>query len=108
MGNLGWYDMLLGASLLAALGGLGLLLPGETDQDLSDRQITTENLLRMTFVYWTVYCIVAIAQKLLPSEIHPVTVPLRLTGLLTYVLTFSSLLCLPLHYFEARRQRQTP
>lgn len=106
--NLSWCNTLLGVSLVAALLGLGLLFlhPQESPSADHEHQLTTENLLRMTFLYWLVYTIAAFALKAIAPELTAIIVPLRVTAFFTYFLTFSSILCLPLHYIETRRQMQ--
>jgi hypothetical protein len=104
--NLGWHDYLLAASLVAAIAGLGLLLGSKESVPTNERQATSQTLLRMTFVYWIVYCLTVGLQKFDLPDVNGLTISLKLTALFSYFLTFSSLLCLPLHHFEARRQTQ--
>jgi hypothetical protein len=104
--NLGWHDYLLAASLVAAIAGLGLLLGSEESAPTSERHATSQTLLRMTFVYWIVYCFAVGLQKFDLPDVDGLAISLKLTALFSYFLTFSSLLCLPLHHFEARRQTQ--
>jgi hypothetical protein len=93
-------------SLVAALLGLGLLFLHPQAQGEDEHQLTNENLLRMTFLYWLVYTMAAFALKAIAPELTAIIVPLRITAFFTYFLTFSSILCLPLHYIETRRQIQ--
>ncbi len=104
--HFGWHDYLLTASLIAAIAGLGLLLEGKKSESISERKATSETLLRMTFVYWIVYCVAVGLQKFDLPDVQGLAISLKLTALFSYFLTFSSLLCLPLHHFEARRQTQ--
>jgi hypothetical protein len=104
--SLSLHTLLLGLSLLAAIVGLTLLMVYPAPEDANEQQITTEHLLRMIFVYWAVYCVTSFAQKLLLPTVSELTLPLKLTGVFSYLLTFASLLCLPLHFIEARRQIQ--
>lgn len=104
--HFGWHDYLLAASAIAAIAGLGLLLKGKQSESISERRATSETLLRMTFVYWIVYCLAVGLQKFDLPDINGLAISLKLTALFSYFLTFSSLLCLPLHHFEARRQTQ--
>lgn len=111
MGNIcvssfGWCNTLLGLSFIAAILGLGLLLaqpdPKTNPTAADDHQLTREHLLRMTFVYWLVYVLAVFAQKAMAPELSTWLVPLRITAFFTYVLTFASVLCLPLNYIETR------
>jgi hypothetical protein len=104
--HFGWHDYLLAASLVAAIAGLGLLLKSANSEPTGERYATSETLLRMTFVYWIVYCLAVGLQKFDLPDINGLAISLKLTALFSYFLTFSSLLCLPLHHFEARRQTQ--
>lgn len=98
------HTLLLGLSFPSALLGLTLVLKTATPEaEASDGQVTTEHLLRMIFVYWAVYCLAAFGQKLLLPAYPELAVPLRLTGIFTYLLTLASVLCLPLNYIETRR-----
>lgn len=106
MAGIHWHDYLLAASLLAAVMGVGVLLKGQSASPVSEHQATTETLLRMTFIYWIVYCLAIGLQKFDLLEAPSWIICLKLTSVLSYFLTFSSLLCLPLHHFEARRQPQ--
>ncbi|MBW4549746.1 MAG: hypothetical protein KME35_01275 [Aphanocapsa sp. GSE-SYN-MK-11-07L] len=101
-----WHDYLLAASAIAAIAGLGLLFERKQSESISERRATSETLLRMTFVYWIVYCLAVGLQRFDLPDINGLAVSLKLTALFSYFLTFSSLLCLPLHHFEARRQTQ--
>jgi hypothetical protein len=102
----GWYSYLLVTSLLSAGAGLGLLLTGERPPETDEHRVTEENFLRMTFVYWMVYTVAVLSQKLITPDWEALMLGLKLTAVLTYCLTFSCILCLPLHHFEARRQTQ--
>lgn len=97
------HTLLLGLSFPAALLGLGLVIKTAVAEDANPTQQTTEHLLRMIFVYWALYCLAIFAQKLLLPDYSELTLPLKLTGVLTYLLTLASLLCLPLHLIEAKR-----
>jgi hypothetical protein len=113
-----WPMSLLALSIVAAIAGLVLLLtqPESAATKAGGRlcatakaeegQVTHEHLLRMIFIYWVVYGVAVLTQKVISPELTALLVPLKLTALLTYFLTFSSLLCLPLNYIEARRQAQ--
>jgi hypothetical protein len=106
-----WHDFILATSLLAAVIGVGLLLSNQLLSDqpsllISDQEATHQTLLRMIFIYWIVYCLAVGLQKLDLLQSQGWIFSLKLTAILAYFLTFSSLLCLPLHHFEARKQLQ--
>lgn len=109
MPNLSWYEMFLGFSFIAAAVGLSLLLIKGKQPDANeanDMEETEETLLKMTFVYWMVYCIANSLQKIILPDWEDVLITLRLTALLAYFLTFSCVLSLPLHHLELRRQAE--
>uniref|UniRef100_B8HSW4 Uncharacterized protein n=1 Tax=Cyanothece sp. (strain PCC 7425 / ATCC 29141) TaxID=395961 RepID=B8HSW4_CYAP4 len=104
MVQLAWHDYFLGVSFLAAIAGLISLLVSDRPAPTNDHQETEENLLRMIFAYWIVYCLAVTLQKVISPDWDSLLLSLRLTTILSYFLTFSSVICLPLHHLEARRQ----
>ena len=103
MVELNWHDYLVMVSFVAAIAGLLLLHDNRNSEAADDRTLSEEILIKMSFTYWIVYCISVFALKLhLPEEswlLHS----LKLTTILSYLLTASSILSLPLQRMAVRR-----
>jgi hypothetical protein len=103
MVELNWHDYLVMISFVAAIAGLVLLGDNRNSVPMDDRTLSEEILIKMSFTYWTVYCISVFGLKLhLPEEswlLHS----LKLTTVLSYLLTASSILSLPLQRMAVRR-----
>ena len=103
MVELNWHDYLVMVSFVAAIAGLLLLGDNRNSEAADDRTLSEEILIKMSFTYWIVYCISVFALKLhLPEEswlLHS----LKLTTILSYLLTASSILSLPLQRMAVRR-----
>jgi hypothetical protein len=104
--ELSWHSGLQTVSCLAALVGLVWSISSDRVQDSDQRRDNEETLLRMAFTYWIVFCLSVALQKLDLPPWDGLIVGLKFTAMLTYCLTFSSIVCLPLHHFESRRQTQ--
>jgi uncharacterized membrane protein len=102
MCNFSWHDDLVIFSFFAAIAGLLLLLTDKTNPDV-ELEAVDHALLMMIFAYWLVYCVAAIAIKFVQPEWEMLAVSIKLTGVLSYLLTFTCLLSLPLHRFAARQ-----
>ncbi len=88
-------------SFIACITGLVILW--DRTQFESEIHQTEKILFRMSFSYWLVYCVAfAIEKIVLPSE-EFLLMSLRMTTALSYLLTFSCILCLPLHKFAMRQ-----
>lgn len=95
------HDFFVMLSFFACIAGLVLLW--DKDQLETEMQQTEKILFRMSFSYWLVYCVAfGIEKAVLPSG-EAVLMSLRMTTALSYFLTFSCVLCLPLHKFAMRR-----
>ena len=96
MATLSWHDYLMMLSFVCAIAGLALLLlektANETDAEVADRV-----LFMMSFAYWLVYCISAAALKLIQPEWEILVLSVKLTGVLSYLLTATCVMSLPLH-----------
>ncbi|MDG2991660.1 hypothetical protein L3556_12055 [Candidatus Synechococcus calcipolaris G9] len=112
--NWEWHSWLLFLSAIASLIGILWLVhqekqagaQGQNVPELTLQQAYGETLLRMIFVYWLLYCGVKGLQGLVPLEGTDLGRMCQVTGLLSYLLTFSSVLCLPMHYVQARQGQQ--
>ena len=112
MVELNWHDYILMISFVAAIAGLLLLgdirnsamtddSPG--DSFAADRTLSEEILIKMSFTYSIVYCISVFALKLQLPEESWLLHSLKLTTVLSYLLTASSILSLPLQRMTIRR-----
>lgn len=77
-------------------------------QECSPQQAYGETLWRMIFVYWLLYCGATGLQIAVPLEGTDLGQMCKITALLSFLLTFSSLLCLPMHYWQSRQRQQQP
>ena len=102
MPNLNWHDYLIGASLAACIAGL-LLLSNAKPAPADELEKTDLILLRMTFSYWIVYCVAASALKLSLPAWDTLLLSLKATAVLSYLLTASCILSLPLHRLGVRQ-----
>jgi hypothetical protein len=84
-------------SAVACILGLWLLWDSNKTED--EAQATEEILLRMSFAYWLVYCVAFGIEKMLVPHWEGLAMSLRITTALSYFLTFSCVLSLPLYKF---------
>lgn len=100
--NLIWHDLLVLVSFGACIAGL--LLLADADQPEVDELEETEKILfRMSFAYWMVYCVAFEMQKLPLPDWEILLLSVKLTAILSYFLTFSCIVCLPLHRFAVQQ-----
>jgi len=97
-----WHDYLLVLSFIACVTGLYLLFEPRKSQ-ATDSEKTERILFRMSFAYWMVYCIAVGIQKLTLPDWDILLINLKLTAIFSYFLTFSCILCLPLHRLASRQ-----
>jgi len=95
------HDFFVMLSFCACIAGLALLW--DKQQLETEMQQTEKILFRMSFSYWLVYCFAFGIQKIFLPLGEVVIMSLRMTTALSYFLTFSCILCLPLHKFAMRR-----
>jgi len=100
--NLGWHDYLVLISFAACIAGLFLLSDGKQTQ-ADDLEETELALFSMSFSYWMVYCVAFSIQKICLQDWEFVLLSLRLTAALSYFLTFSCILSLPLNRLAVRQ-----
>jgi hypothetical protein len=103
MVELNWRDYLVMVSFVASIAGLVLLGDNRNSQPTDDRTLSEEILIKMSFTYWTVYCISVFGLKLHLPEDSWLLLSLKLTTVLSYLLTASSILSLPLQRMAVRR-----
>ena len=99
--NLCCHEFVVAISSIACL--LGLWLLKDHNQDVDGFQETEQSLLRMSFAYWLVYCIAFGIEKVFVFDWEAIIVTLRITTALSYFLTFSCILSLPLHKFAVHK-----
>ena len=103
MVELNWHDYLVMVSFVAAIAGLLLLGDNRNSESADDRTLSEEILIKMSFTYWIVYCISVFALKLHLPQDNWLLHSLKLTTVLSYLLTASSILSLPLQRMAVRR-----
>ena len=102
MCNLSWHECSIIGSAIAAIAGITLLTldkhPAQDEAEASDA-----TLMLMTFAYWLVYCAAFGLQKLVSPEWEIISLSLRLTGVIAFLLTASCILSLPLNRISVRQ-----
>lgn len=101
MPNVSWHDYLVFISFLACIAGLFLLFNPDKTQ-VEKMSCDEQMLLEMSFTYWIIYCITVGMQKLELSHWEILLLSLKLTAVISYLLTFSCVLTLPLHRLASR------
>ncbi|MFE1748727.1 hypothetical protein [Coleofasciculus sp. H7-2] len=102
MPNLNWHEYLLFVSFVGSIAGLFLLSAGKPTQ-VDELEETEQILLTMSFTYWIVYCVVVGILKFSQPEWDILLMSLKLTAAFSYLLTFTSVLTLPLHRMSVRQ-----
>jgi len=103
MVELNWHDYLVMVSFVASIAGIVLLGDNRNSPPTDDRTLSEEILIKMSFTYWTVYCISVFGLKLHLPEDSWLLLSLKLTTVLSYLLTASSILSLPLQRMAVRQ-----
>jgi hypothetical protein len=91
-------------SFFASVLGLFLLLNDKSQPFSADDQDPDNMLLAMSFGYWIIHCVTLSAQKWVSPEWEIVLLSLKFAAVLSYLLTFSCVLSLPLNRIASRRQ----
>ncbi|WP_420485291.1 hypothetical protein [Iningainema tapete] len=99
--NLICHDSVVALSFLACIAGLFLLW--DCKQNKANIEETERVLFRMSFSYWLVYCITFGIQKMVVTDWEIAILSLKITTALSYFLTFSCIVSLPLHKLAVRR-----
>lgn len=100
--NLFCHEFVVAVSFVACIAGL-LLLWDDKQQAKADMEETEQILLRMSFSYWLVYCVAFGLEKIALPNWDPILMTLKITTTLSYFLTFSCILSLPLHRFAVHQ-----
>jgi uncharacterized membrane protein len=95
------HEFVVAISFVACI--VGLLLLWDKNQPKDDIEETEQILFRMSFSYWLVYCIAFGIEKMALPNWEPLLMSLKITTALSYFLTFSCILSLPLHKFAVHR-----
>lgn len=96
-------DHIMLLSFFACIGGLILLLGSDRKSAANDVEPAEQMLMMMTFAYWLVHCIVFAVQKLHLPEWDVLLLSLKLTSIISYLLTFACTLSLPLNRLAVRQ-----
>jgi hypothetical protein len=99
---LAWHHWILICSALGSLLGLYWLCLDQTDAP-TDAEITHQTLFRMTFANWLMYCAATLGQCFCAEADAPCG--LGILRVLAYILTFCSVLGVPLHSIEQAQQQ---
>ncbi|WP_017314297.1 hypothetical protein [Mastigocladopsis repens] len=94
------HDFFVLLSFIACIAGL--LLLWERNQQKDEAEETERILFRMSFSYWLVYCVAFAIQKIVLPDWETIMMSLKITAALSYFLTFSCVVSLPLHKFAVR------
>ncbi|MCP6762733.1 MAG: hypothetical protein NHB32_29140 [Fischerella sp. CENA71] len=95
------HNFFVAVSFVACI--IGLFLLWDNKQQKNDVDATEVILFRMTFCYWLVYCVAFGIEKLVFPHWEAIHMTLRITTALSYFLTFSCVVSLPLHKFAVRQ-----
>ncbi len=99
--NIFSHEFVVAVSFVACIIGLVLLWDGNPEKN--DVEETEKILFRMSFTYWLVYCVAFGIEKIVLPEWESIIMSLRITTALSYFLTFSCIISLPLHKFAVHR-----
>jgi hypothetical protein len=110
MVELNWHDYLVMVSFVASIAGLVLLRDRNSkpaDDSLRDsfasRALSEELLIKMSFTYSIVYSMSALGLKIPMPEDSLLLMSLKFSAVLSYLLTASSILSLPLQRMAVRQ-----
>jgi uncharacterized membrane protein len=98
------HDFFVLLSFLACIAGL--LLLWERKQERNEAEETEKILFRMSFSYWLVYCVAFAVQKIVLPDWETIMISLKITTALSYLLTFSCIVSLPLHKLAVRQVQE--
>ena len=95
--NIFCHEFVVAVSFVACI--VGLLLLWDSKQQKDEMEETEQILFRMSFSYWLVYCVAFGLEKIMLPSWEPIITTLKITTALSYFLTFSCIISLPLHRF---------
>ncbi len=99
--NIFCHESVVAVSFVACI--IGLVLLWNSKQQTTEMEETERILFRMSFSYWLVYCVAFGIEKMVLPDWESVLMTLKITTALSYFLTFSCILSLPLHKFAVHR-----
>ncbi|MDZ8050293.1 MAG: hypothetical protein RMX68_024215 [Aulosira sp. ZfuVER01] len=99
--NIFCHEFVVAVSFVACI--VGLLILWDSKQQKDEMEETEQILFRMSFTYWLVYCVAFGLDKILLPSWEPIVMSLKITTALSYFLTFSCILSLPLHRFAVHQ-----
>lgn len=100
--NFSWHDYLLMLSFIASIAGVSLLMIDKSTA--KDEVEAADNmLLLMAFVYWVVYCSANGLQRVISPDWEVFLLSVKLTGVISYLLTASCVLSLPLNRLSIKQ-----
>ncbi|MEH2148949.1 hypothetical protein [Nostoc sp.] len=99
--NIFCHESVVAVSFVACI--IGLLLLWNSKQQTNEMEETERILFRMSFSYWLVYCVAFGIEKMVLPDWESVLMTLKITTALSYFLTFSCIISLPLHKFAVHR-----
>jgi hypothetical protein len=102
--NLICHEFVVAVSFVACI--VGLILLWNSKQQKDDAEETELILFRMSFSYWMVYCVAFGIEKIVLPDWEALLMTLKITTALSYFLTFSCILSLPLHKFAIRQVQE--
>lgn len=100
-----WHEYLKLLSFFASVIGLYIVVNRRSVQ-ADDADAADLTLFAMSFAYWIVHLVAVGAQKWISPDWDIFMLSLKWTAVISYLLTFSCALSLPMHRFSAS-QRQT-
>ncbi|MDH6059173.1 hypothetical protein NWP17_01730 [Chrysosporum bergii ANA360D] len=98
------HEFVVAVSFFACIAGLLLLWERNPSKDHLEE--TEKILFRMSFSYWLVYCFAFGVEKLIFPDWETILMSVKITTALSYFLTFSCVLSLPLHKISVRRVQE--
>ncbi|MBD2203603.1 hypothetical protein H6G33_23160 [Calothrix sp. FACHB-1219] len=101
--NIFCHEFVVAVSFVACIVGLLLLWDSKQQTQKNELEETEEILLRMSFSYWLVYCVAFGIEKVMLPSWEPMLMTLKITTALSYFLTFSCILSLPLNRFAVHQ-----
>lgn len=103
------HEAILSLSACGAILGLLISLSKPSLTSLPTiSELTKDNLIRMVFLYWLLYCVAEGLEKFISVEAIALIAILRLIAMISYVLTFCCLLSLPLYHLDIRHHHHGP
>ncbi|MBN4000978.1 hypothetical protein [Nostoc sp. LPT] len=99
--NIFCHEFVVAVSFVACI--IGLLLLWNSKEQTNDMEETEQILFRMSFSYWLVYCVAFGIEKIVLPDWESLVMTLKITTALSYFLTFSCIVSLPLHKFAVHR-----